>query len=114
MALPRVETATIALIRKGENLTKYCVAEKVFCDVKTGQRILKKIYANYDEVVIVGWVSIYRQKIPQFGIGVQDTRRPPRYNGAAYMRKKRKKDVEFYIDELNKKRAARQFKKLTP
>jgi hypothetical protein len=92
------------LFKEGSVLSKYDLVTAARCEQRTAQRLLAKMYKEHVDICIVGWVKIYRQYIPVYGLGTKDKPKPANRDNAKYMRTKRKNDPEFYMRELAAKR----------
>lgn len=101
-ARPRI----IAKMLKGGKYSKYDLASYVPCTPHTAQRLLKALHEN-GQIYIAGWASIYKTKIPEYSWGKRkDEPKPKPVNDAKRMREIRK-DPEYRLNELMKKRAKR-------
>ena len=100
---PRVRTDILARLEAGERLCKHDVEN---CDQRSAQRALSKLHEQ-KLIHIVRWVSSYKQKIPVYALGIgRDAAKPRPISDRDRMRRMRK-DPDYCLGELLKKRAKR-------
>lgn len=91
MTLPRVEIKAIQLLSTGAALSKYDLARMAPCVHKTAQRVLKKLH-SMNQVRIIGWQKIYRQRIPIYHYSVgSDMPKPAAVDNPARQRQLRQR-----------------------
>jgi len=66
--IPRVEIKARELLQKGERLTPFSLAEKVYCHTATARMVLKKLHAQ-NVCRIVSWEPRRNGHIAVYGIG---------------------------------------------
>jgi hypothetical protein len=92
----RIERATRVLIAEGGRLSKYDLAQKVFCDQRTAQRILDKLHKAND-CSVVDWVKVYKQWIPVYAAKRKSDKPKPKPLTKAESSKKFKKNHPDYV-----------------
>jgi len=98
-----VEPIAVMLLRRGRTLDKYALAAEAKCHQRTAQRVLRGMH-QLKMVYISGWETIYRKHIPSYSIAPgKDKAKPPSITPKLSARKRRK-NPEVRIQELNARR----------
>lgn len=103
---PVVYQRALSLLQQGERLTKYDLAAKAPCHVRTAQRILKKI-CEEEQVFISGWVLNKNAWIPRYKFGTSRNQTKPRALTGAERVRKLRKNPEYRAFEAMRARARR-------
>lgn len=106
MAQPRVEKAILELIQTHSG-SKYFFAERVFCDQRTAQRVLKKLHED-GEIYVKGWDVCYKHYIPVYANAPGIDAKYPRILGnKMHMRRWRERNPDKVMDAIMKRRKER-------
>jgi hypothetical protein len=97
-------------MEKGVHLSKYDVAERVFCHHRTAQRVLKKLHEE-EFCKISGWAKANQSWIPVYSIGVKRDKKMPKPLTPAEISKRYKEaNPEYVLNEAIRRKILRREK----